>query len=101
MAKPATCSVRRSSVRRTWRAVARNGVRTSGLLDACDPLQRRDAFGDGWVGVEELAEEAPVVLFGVVDHHRGHRVVEALRWLVVLGDLLERRDEPLRVAREL
>src|SRR5256885_12138423 len=98
MAKPATWRVRPSSVRRTWRNFARNGE-TSGprftlrLLDAGDLLQRGDPFLDRRMRVEEPAEEAAVMLPGVVDHHRGDRVVEPLGRLVVLGDLLQGRYE--------
>src|SRR5207245_10998492 len=49
IAKPATCSVRRSSVRRTWRTLARRGATGScranlGLLDAGAPLQGGNAL---------------------------------------------------------
>src|SRR4051812_6128097 len=89
IAKPATCSVRRSSVRRTCRSLASSGETVSrcrglDLLDARNPLQGGDALGDGRVRVEEPAEEAAVVLLGVVDHHRRDRVVEPLGGLVVL-----------------
>src|SRR2546423_3253108 len=106
MAKPASWRVRTSSVRWWWRNFARNG-KTSGprftlrLLDAGDLLQRGDPFLDRRMCVEEPAEEAAVMLLGVVDHHRGDRVVEPLGRLVALGDLLQRRYEAGRVAREL
>src|SRR5712692_6867913 len=106
IAKPATCRVRPSSVRRTWRSFARRGDMASdrawlGLLDACDLLQSRDPLLDRRVGVEQAREKAAVVLFGVVDHHGRDRVVEARGRRVVMGDLLQRRDQPGRVASEL
>src|SRR5437868_14872104 len=108
IAKPATCSVRRSSVRRTWRILASSGETASrwtacelDLLDAGNPLQGGDAFGDRRMRVEQPAVEAAVVLFWVVDHHRGDRVVEALGRLVVLGDLLQGRDQTCGIACQL
>src|SRR5436190_21789801 len=91
IAKPASCSVRRSSVRRTCRTLARRGDTVSclsrrglDLLDASNPLQLGDALRDRRMGVEEPAEEAPVVLVGVVDHHRRDGVVEAPLYLALL-----------------
>src|SRR2546430_389338 len=107
IANPATCSVRRSSVRRTCRILASSGETASrsrddlDLLDARNPLQCGYAFGDRRVRVEEPAEEAAVVLVGVVDHHRGDRVVETLRRAVVLGDLLQRGNQSGRVPGQL
>src|ERR1051326_1389710 len=107
IAKPATCKVRRSSVRRTWRILARRGdapLSTRSildLLDAGDPLQRGDPLRDRWMRVEKVREEAAVMLVGVVDHHRGDRVIEPLGRLVVGGDLLQRGDQSRRVARQL
>src|SRR5438552_489283 len=88
IANPATCSVRRSSVRRTCRILASSGETASrskglDLLDARNPLQGGDAFGDRRMRVEEPAEEAAVVLVRVVDHHRRDVVVETLRRPVV------------------
>src|ERR1051325_11101949 len=106
IAKPASCRVRRSSVRRTCRTLASRGGTAScskglNLLDARNPLQLVDPLRDRRMGVEEPAEEAPVVLFGVVDHHRRDGVVEALGWLVVLSDLLQRADQARWIASEL
>src|SRR5881397_3970552 len=106
IANPATCSVRRSSVRRTCRILASSGETASrskglDLLDARNPLQGGDAFGDRRMRVEEPAEEAAVVLVRVVDHHRRDGVVETLRRPVVLGDLLQRGDQTCRVPSQL
>src|SRR5579864_3021552 len=100
MAKPATWSVRLSSVRLTWRTFASRGDIASclrydgglvtsmvlGLLDAGDPLQGRDPLLDRRVGVEKVIERSSVMLCRVVDHHGRHGMVELLRWLVVLRD---------------
>jgi len=90
IANPATCSVRFNSVRRTCRNLAtmatslpvgRCAVPASGLLDGGDPFQRGDSLFDRRVGVEEVVEEAAVVLGGVIDAHRRHRIVELRRGL--------------------
>src|SRR5260370_337170 len=81
IAKPATCSVRSNSLRRTCRNLARSGAAVTlrdyvapaantdyeervglGLLDARDLLQGGDPLLDGRVGVEQVVEEAAVVL---------------------------------------
>src|SRR5579872_3017355 len=109
IAKPATCSVRGSSVRRTCSSLARNGARepclmarlTLRLLHACDSLERGDPLLDRRMRVEQVIEEGAVMLARIVDHHRRDGVVEPLRWLVVLRDLLQRRDQALRIACQL
>src|ERR1043165_6518560 len=106
IAKPASCRVRWRSVRRTCRTLASRGGTAScskvlNLLDARNPLQRGDALRNRRMGVEELAEEGAMVLLRVVDHQGRHCVVEALRRLVVLGDLLKRADQAGRIAGQL
>src|SRR5207245_10661094 len=95
IANPATCSVRRSSVRRTCRILASSGETASrskglDLLGARNPLQGGDAFGDRRMRVEEPPEEAAVVLVRVVDQHRGDGVGERLRRPGAVGALLRR-----------
>src|SRR2546427_12955998 len=91
IANPATCSVRRSSVRRTCRILASSGETASrsrddlDLLDARNPLQCGDAFGNRRVRVEKPAEETAAVLVGGVDHHRGDRGGEKLPGPGVFG----------------
>src|SRR5260221_7577035 len=85
----------------TSRQAARRPRRASGLLYGCDPFQRGDSLFDRRVTVEEMVEEAAVMLLRVVDAHRGHRVVELLHRLVVAGDLLQSAQQALRVAGEL
>src|SRR5260370_42325242 len=83
-------------------ATSRRGARrprpASGLLDGCDPCERGDSLLDRRVAVEEVVEEAAVVLLRVVDAHRSYRVVELLHRLVVVCDLLQRAQQALRVA---
>src|ERR1700682_3321873 len=70
IAKPATCRVRFSSVRRTCRNFASSGdivagctkpracIRSaSGLLYGGDPFQGCDSLLDGRVGIEQVVEE--------------------------------------------
>src|SRR5260370_4761765 len=112
MAKPASWRVRSSSLRRTCRNLARSGAAVTlrdyviyvsrlGLLDACDLLQCGDPLLDRRMGVEQVVEEAAVVLRRVVDAHRGDRVVEILHRLLVGGDLLQCVDQSDRVACQI
>src|SRR6266853_4262418 len=120
MAKPAIWSVRSSSLRRTCRNLARSGAAVtlrdyhaplpnplpvgrgnSGLLHARDLFQGGDPLLDRRMGIEQVVEEAAVVLRRVVDAHRRDRVVEVLHRLLIGGDLLQRADQPNRVARQV
>src|SRR6266436_9867607 len=97
MAKPATWRVRSSSLRRTCRNLARSGAAVTlrdyhaplpnplpvgrgnlGLLDARDLFQGGDPLLDRRMGVEQVVEEAAVVLRRVVDAHRSDCMVEIL-----------------------
>src|SRR5256885_17236965 len=79
IANPATCSVRRSSVRRTCRILASSGETASrsrddlDLLDARNPLQCGYAFGDRRGGVGEPAGEKAAGVAGGVGLSIGAR----------------------------
>src|SRR3989442_15109186 len=84
IANPATCSVRRRSVRRTCRILASSGETASrskglDLLDAPNPLQGGDAFGDRGVRGEAPAEKAAGVLGRGGDQHSPDRGVGTRR----------------------
>src|SRR5216684_5578896 len=98
---PCAARARTSPAVATSRQAAPRPGLASGLLYGGDPFQRGDSLFDRRVAVEEVVEEAAVVLLRVVDAHRSHRVVELLHRLVVLGDLLQCAQQALRVAGEL
>src|SRR2546425_13218188 len=70
------------------RAVVSSMGQESGLLNARYLLQGRNPLRDRRMGVEQVVEEAPVVLGRVVDAHRGNGVIELHHRFLVLCDLL-------------
>src|SRR5258708_20379704 len=102
MAKPATCSVLFSSVRRTCRNFASNGDIEAGwtkprccirfascLLNGGDPFQGGDSFFDRRVGVEEGVEKGSGGAGRGVHAHPNPRMGELRRRPFVLRHLLQ------------
>src|SRR6266851_8006959 len=76
----ARCAARAGTSRgaATSRQAARRPRPASGLLYGCDPFERGDSLLDRRVAVEEVVEEAAVVLLGLFVDHAGTPGVDLL-----------------------